>query len=241
MFSGINRLMHWRLVTFLMLTTSLAGCKTTDTPRPVQTEDRGRHMTAVTLSLTGEVPAIDERPFRFWMYRSVTDREPVLATNRSARTLRYVAANYGIDVPVTPEAIRCMGSVFAAIEQANLKQTQVWQEFRKLWPYRFLEILPEVHDFRSYQQESADPAAPVKAGFMTRPTLWSGLAAADAPAPGESGFRVRGYLKWKGVLLPDGVTCMISQSDDLTRLLADAVDCERGNNANCSFATGDDQ
>lgn len=222
--------------------TGFCGCRTADKPRPVKTDNVGANMTSVILALTEDVPEISQRPFQFWMYRNIRDPAPVMASNRSAKALRYVVANQQVNIPVSAAAIHCMGTIFRAIEEANLKQSPEWMEFRRIWPYRFLELLPEVHDLYSYRSEAASETAEETPPLTwARPALWAGLSAAETPTPGEPGFRVRGYLQWKGVLLADGVTCVISRPEDVIRLLSDAVRCEQGNSSYCAIATEGDE
>lgn len=217
-------------ISLIILAIAFSGCRATvQGPEPRQASIQ--KMLPVTVGASELEPTIDHRPFQFWMHRDLSDQSPVLAANRTTKDLRYIASNEGLSVEVSPAAIRCMGEVFAIITRYNLERSEEWTNFRTMHPHRFLEVLPEVHDFHTYKSQHS-AAHEIDAKSVTSwfgPKLWSGQEQR------ESGFRVRGYLKWRGILLDDGTTCLITRGDDVRTFLSHAMNCEAGDAEACTL------
>jgi len=190
------------------------------------------------ISTSSSETAIDSMPFQFWLQSSPIK---ILATNRSRGALNYTLQNAQIDIPVSQNAIQCMRQVFTTIEKGNIKETKQWSDFKKKFPYRFLEILPELKDFYSISklvnQKAIERLTLTDPYQLTLPVLWSGLQPTIDSEQRPAGFKLKGYLKWRGVLLPDGVTCLVATSKQILSLLEQSIDCENGKLTRCNIPT----
>jgi len=181
-------------------------------------------------SATIDAP-IDNMPFQFWLQ---TSPQKILATNRSKGVLNYTSQNTNLDIPVSTQAIQCMQQVFASFQRENIKATEQWTTFRARFPYRFLEILPEVKDFYSL---GGPESLSVPYTQLTVPVLWNGFQSVSGAMSSGTGFKLRGYLKWSGVLLPDGKTCLVATKEQVLNLLEQGLRCESGDKESCNFPT----
>lgn len=206
-----------------------SACKSTT---PSQTHARLQDSEPTTFDLktsTLENP-IDNMPFQFWLE---TGSQKILATNRTRDALNYTSQNSNLDIPVSIQAIQCMRHVFAAIEKEQIKTSTLWKSFKDRYPYRFLEVLPELKDF--YSSHSPNEATTNNFSQLTMPVLWNGFESESGSS--DTGFKLRGYLKWSGVLLPDGITCLVATKDQILKLLERSLQCEAGDIANCNVPT----
>jgi hypothetical protein len=217
------------LITSIFL---FCGCKSTSTAQ-LYAINTGTEIEPTSIDLTKSKLAnpIDYRPFQFWLQ---TRPQKILATNRSKGSLNYTSQNASLDIPVSEQAIQCMRHVFATIERENIKESKQWKEFKERFPYRFLEVLPDIKDF--YTQTNPAPEIDSYNQF-TVPVLWNGFQAIDNSAASDSRFKLRGYLKWSGVLLPDGITCLVATSKQVLNLLEQSKACEEGNLSSCNIPT----
>lgn len=212
-----------------LLLTMVSACKSTS---PSQNYASGADSEPTTFDLktsTLENP-IDNMPFQFWLE---TGSQKILATNRTRDALNYTSQNNNLDIPVSSQAIQCMRHVFATIEKEQIKTSKLWKSFKDRYPYRFLEILPELKDF--YSAPSPNEATTNNFSQLTMPVLWNGFEPESGSS--DTGFKLRGYLKWSGVLLPDGITCLVATKDQILKLLERSLQCEAGDIANCNVPT----
>jgi hypothetical protein len=184
----------------------------------------------ISLEASSSLAPIDSMPFHFWLQSKT---QPILATNRTKGALNYISQNRQLNIPVSQAAIKCMSQVFSTIAASDVKKSEQWSKYRKKYPYRFLELLPEVKDFYSEPFEHEIPDF----RQLTTPVLWNGFEATGEAKPTDTGFKARGYLKWVGVLLPDGNTCMITSGSEVLKLLELSMKCEDGDQTSCYFPT----
>jgi hypothetical protein len=218
-----------RLVLITLILLAVSACRGTNSSQSYAT-NVGVKPLIISIADTISNTPIDDMPFQFWLQ---TNTQHILATNRTKGALNYTSRNRQLDIPVSTAALKCMGHVFSTIAASNLKKSNQWLNFKKKYPYRFLELLPEVKDFYSQinNQEGQNFSQ------LTVPILWNGFEATGESKPSDTGFRVRGYLKWSGVLLPDGNTCLVATTAQILELLELSLKCEEGDQTSCNFPT----
>ncbi len=206
-----------------------SACRSTNSSKTFADSAEAEPM-IISLETSSSLAPIDSMPFHFWLQSKT---QPILATNRTKGSLNYISQNRQLDIPVSEAAIKCMSQVFSTIAASEVKKSEQWSNYRKKYPYRFLELLPEVKDFFS------EPFEDGTHNFhqLTTPVLWNGFEATGESKPTDTGFKVRGYLKWVGVLLPDGNTCMVTRSSEVLKLLELSMKCEDGDQTSCYFPT----
>lgn len=190
----------------------------------------------VMLTPSSERPSTDSRPTQYWLHPA-NGKQSILATRKSNSGLTYTSGNSGINQPVSISAQQCMDHIFRTIEKSQFEKSIEWKNYSRKYPYRFLEILPELQDFYTSRAAGESSQDTKKFGQWLVPVLWNGFKNANISPPGESGFKVRGYIKWRGALLSDGKTCLIARSEDIARLLQTALKCEDGEKIFCNFRT----
>lgn len=210
----------------------LCSCKSTSTAQTYAI-DTGTEIEPTSIDLTKSTLTnpIDYRPFQFWLQ---AQPQKILATNRTKSSLNYTSQNANLDIPVSDQAIQCMRHVFATIERENIKESRQWREFKEKFPYRFLEILPDIKDFHTQSNATADRDS---YNQFSIPVLWNGFQSNDNSTARDTRFKLRGYLKWTGVLLPDGVTCLVATSKQVLNLLEQSLECELRNTTSCNTPT----
>lgn len=218
-----------RFVFIILILSTVSACRSTN-PSQTYTAKTVADPLIITLADSSTDTPIDNMPFQFWLQ---TKPQPILATNRTKGALNYTSQNANLDIPVSEAAIKCMRLVFSTIAASSIKTSKQWLDFKKRFPYRFLELLPVLKDFYSERTNGQ----PYNFSQLTVPILWNGFQAAGAARSTEAGFKVRGYLKWSGVLLPDGNTCMVATSAQVLELLELSLSCEDGKLTSCNIPT----
>lgn len=220
----------------ILIQLMIIGCKTVDTG----TDRQSSHSIPIEILLTPSAETLDtdSKPSQFWLHAAISNRS-ILATGKSTNGLSYISGNAGIHLPVSIAALQCMNQIFQTIDKSRAELSGTWLSFSKQHPNRFLEPMAELHDFYSSGDSLQGSSSKSEMNPWLEPVLWNGFKSTNSSKPGDSGFKVRGYIKWRGALLSDGKTCLISQPDQIIKLLHASMQCEAGESLYCNFRTED--